>query len=269
MKPAICYEMLVVNEETAKEALKQAVKWLGLAFHPDTPGEDYINALTRDKTMMKFEAEMFDANIHNAFELLPDIYSEAIDIWHELGMITNSEYYSMQGETFITDKAELIAAIEEVLLEVVGEHGEAFHVTTELYVEDRNSLTINLLDRDGTPKVMEMAAIIHTAIFNKTGRHLGMCNNSPTDGAILVMLDESSDNIFDPLCHKKRFINSFKEYIKNPMAFQGKHSDAIVFQVLDDTLDRECFGDLWEEALKPNYEFWHQVMIFARNGISL
>lgn len=269
MKPTACYEMVVTSKEAARDMLKSIIRWCGLGFHPDTPAKDYIDPVTKEPALLPFEAEMFDANIHNAFELLDDIYQDSLDIWHELGMISNKEYYHMSGENYITDTAEVIEAIEAILLDVVGEHGEAFHVTSELYPEDRTTLTINLLDRDGTHRVMDMAQIIHDAIFKKTGRHLSIVNNSPTDGALVVFLDTSMDEPFDIDKHKKNFIKRFKDYQANdPLQYQGKHSDAIVYQTLKDVVERECYGDMWEDALSGSYEIWHQVMTWARNGLS-
>jgi hypothetical protein len=98
MKPKACYEMVVTNKETAKAMLKEVVKYIGLAFHPDTPAEEYIDVFTKKPIFEKFEAEFLNANLTNASELLDDIYDDSIEFWHEFGMIDNVTYMDLKGE---------------------------------------------------------------------------------------------------------------------------------------------------------------------------
>lgn len=268
MKPTACYEMVVTNKEAARDMLRSIIRWCGLGFHPDTPAKDYIDPVTKQPSLLKFEAEMFDANMHNAFELLDDVYQESMEIWHELGMITTEEYYTMSGLPYITDKTELIAAIDEVLLDLVAEHGEAYHVMYEHPGNEPTCIEVNLLDRDGTHTVIELIVQLSEAVYKKTGRYLSYTTNSPTDGSVLVFLDETSDNKYDPECFKKAFIAQFEAWRAGRTRYDGPHAKAIIYQTLDDVIERECFGNRWQDVLKPNFEMWHQVMCMARNGVS-
>jgi hypothetical protein len=94
LKPKACYEVFVVDKETAKEALKGIIKYLGMGFHPDTLGSQYVHISIENRTFEDFEAENLDKNIR-AIELYLDIYQETFDLWHEFGMITTEEYVDL------------------------------------------------------------------------------------------------------------------------------------------------------------------------------
>jgi hypothetical protein len=65
------------------------VRLLGLGFHPDTRGDDYING-DGSRTFSDDEATAFDATVEAMFGL-GDCYQFSLDIWRALGLITKAE----------------------------------------------------------------------------------------------------------------------------------------------------------------------------------
>ena len=99
LKPKACYKMIVTDEASAKIMLKDVIQFLGMAFHPDNCGMDYEDVATEKPTFEEFEAEMLDANINKAIELMGDnIYTYSMGVWHEFGMITDEYYKTLTGE---------------------------------------------------------------------------------------------------------------------------------------------------------------------------
>jgi hypothetical protein len=239
-----------------------------MGFHADTLGESYV-ANDGTRTFEKFEAEFYNSNLGSIYELLGDsIHTETMELWLEFGMMSTIEYYEAIGTDLEPDIEVLLKQINEVLLEVVCDKGEAVHVMSDLHPEDNFCLMVSLLDRDGKPTVLEMAEALAKALHKKTGRYLGISHNSPTDGNLLIFLNPDGDRLYEPLFFKTQFIKAFEDWKLDPLGYQGAHSKAIVYQTLDDVLDRECSGDLWKEILTPNFEMWHQVMNWNRNGMS-
>lgn len=66
--------------------MKKWIERLGLAFHPDTRGADYINDDGK-RTLSDGEAEQYDRDIDEAFETHADPYGVALTIMEELELI--------------------------------------------------------------------------------------------------------------------------------------------------------------------------------------
>lgn len=61
----------------AKAWLEEAIKYLGLGFHPDTSGHDYVNSKTGAATFTCKQGNAYDRAREQVFELLKDPYATA------------------------------------------------------------------------------------------------------------------------------------------------------------------------------------------------
>ncbi len=91
LKPQACYEITVKDLASAKSTLREIVKFIGLGFHPDNMCEDYVDSVASEPIFLNFEAANLDVNLDLISDYL-DIYDETLELWHEFGMITDTEY---------------------------------------------------------------------------------------------------------------------------------------------------------------------------------
>ena len=263
LKPEACYKMVTRDEASAKKMLKEVVKYIGLGFHPDNCGMDYTN--NEGKPMFeKLEAENLDTNILAAFDYI-SVYDTAIEAWHEFGMIDNNQYKALTGD--IMTQAKLLKIVNEIVWSFV-EADDTYCCAVDMDVSTGDTIGVRWLEFDGFPTVIAANKRLSDELYNRTGRHFLLSHNSPTDGHVLIFVDEGMDHEYDPDHFKKDFIAQFEAWQNEGVRYDGPHSKAIIFQTLDDTIGRDCECD-WRDAIKPNFEMWHQVMTFARNGISL
>lgn len=263
-RPVCAYGITVVDEKSAKETLRLIVQFLGLGFHPDTPAKDYICVTSKTPIFVYGEADMIDENIRLISEYF-DIYTEAINLWHEFGMIDTDTYQKLGGEGM--KQEDLLRLVNEIVGSFVEENDQ-WCCAVDIDVTTGDTVGVRWLELDGTHMVTAAVKRLSDELYKKTGRHFCISHNSPTDGHVLIFKDYTMDHEYDPEHFKKSFIAQFEAWLNSPTEYGGPHSRAIVFQTLDDTISRDCMGNYWQDALKPNFEMWHQVMTFARNGIS-
>jgi len=269
LKPTACYHIVVDCPNSAKQALRIIVKYLGTGFHPDTPAMDYVNNEGRP-TFEKFEAEILDLNMLNIFKHMDDVYAEAIELWHEFGMIDNEQYETLIGGTPMNYR-EKCDELEKLVNGFIGYKIDQDITGTFSASVTRDCLNdqigIRFMEEDGSPCVMPMLQEMADWLFKESGRHFCISNNSPTDGYALVFVDEGMDEVFDIHHHANTFIDMFEKWKMDPSYMSDILSKLILFQTLDDALDRQCDGTFsWKEMLDPCEEVWVQVMFWNRHG---
>ena len=266
LKPEACYKMVVTDLVSARAMLRDVVKYLGMGFHPDNCGMDYVNNEGK-RTFEKFEAEFLDANILNAMSFIDDIYYEGMNLWHEFGMLTTEEYENMMDFKKVDYQHELLDLVNAIVGEFV-EEDDKYCCAVDIDVSTGDTVGVRWMEFDGFPTAMAANKRLHVELYRRTGRHFLMSHNSPTDGHVLIFVDKSMDLEYDLDHFKKSFIAQFEAWQNEGVKYDGPHAKAIIFQTLDDTISRDCMGGYWQDALQPNFDMWHQVMTFARNGIS-
>ena len=273
LKPEACYKMVVTDEASAKKMLKEVVKFLALSFHPDTCAMDYVDVVTHRRTFEKFEAEFLDANMKNAFELLDNVYDRAIAYWHEFGMIDDERFIEMveteesQPVWAVENQENLLIRVNEIMSKFAHQDDKNCS-SVDRDVTTGETVGVRWMEYDGTHHMCDKIQELADELYYFTGRHFCISHNSPTDGHVLIFWEKNMDVKYDPDHFKKTFIAQFEAWQNDPTEPHGSHANAIIFQTLDDTIGRDCECD-WRDAIQPNLEMWHQVMMFARNGISL
>lgn len=270
LRPICCYGVTAIDVASAKETLKLIVKYLGTGFHPDTPAKDYICVVSKTPTFIYSEAEFYDKNLELIHELLDDVYAEAIELWHEFGMIDNEQYETLTGGT-IVDYKEKCDQLEKLVNEFISYKIDqditgcfSASVTRDCL---NDHVGVRFMEEDGSPRVMPLLQEMADWMFKETGRHFCISNNSPTDGHALIFVDETMDVVFDIHHHTDTFIEQFDQWKMDPSFMSDVLSKLILFQTLDDALDRQCDGTTsWKEMLDPCEEVWVQVMFWNRHG---
>jgi hypothetical protein len=143
-----------------------------------------------------------------------------------------------------------------------SEFGRAF---TTAVGDLGDQIVVHFLEEDGSSLVMDAIQEFADLVHKATGRHYCMCNNSPTDGVVLVLSDPAMDEVFDKERHKKQFISSFDNWRVTKIP-HIKPEMELVFQTLEEVIDRDSCGLEWQDELTYNIEFWYQVMYWHRNG---
>lgn len=272
LKPTACYHIVVDGPESAKQTLRIIVKYLGTGFHPDTCGMDYVTNEGKP-TFEKFEAEIFDLNMLKIIEHLDDVYSEAIELWHEFGMIDNEQYNNLTGDVMTTTKLDYSAEMDKLIKHMndfIGkkideDKDDCFCAALTKDITCGDSVSIRFMEEDGSPEVMDLLEELAIYLFESTGRHYCISNNSPTDGHALVFVDPAMDEEYNKHQFADEFKAGFDVWLKDPDSFSNRPYLHIVYQTLDDYLDRTCDGIVnWKDHLKYNEEMWYQVMMWNR-----
>lgn len=267
LKPEACYKMVVTDETSAKKCLFEMVKYLGTGFHADTLGGMYVDRKF-NPTFEKFECEFYDSNLNSIHEIFGDeIHTLAMGYWHELGMITNEEYEELGG--FMV-KVNSQKALEDVLGQILGAQSEADDSLCSTVYSDLctgDSVIIRWMEADGNSQMHVMIDFLDKELFERTGRHFNMCNNSPTDGSLLVFWEEINDEPWNRFHHVETFIELFNRWCKDPAEFAYLKEWRVQFETLDDAMDRCCTGPVnLREFFNPDEEIWAQIMDWNRNG---
>jgi hypothetical protein len=267
LRPICCYGVTVTDKATAKETLKLIVKYLGTGFNPNTPAREYVSCIDKSPVFVFSEADYYDENLALIFKYLDDVYAEAIELWHEFGMIDNKQYETLTLRRGIMTQANLLKIVNEIVWSFL-EEDDKYCCAVDIDVSTGDTVGVRWMEFDGFPTVIAANKRLSDELYKRTGRHFCLSHNSPTDGHVLIFVDKHMDTEYDPDHFKKSFIAQFEAWQNEGVRYDGPHSKAIIFQTLDDTIGRDCECD-WRDAIKPNFEMWHQVMTFARNGISL
>jgi hypothetical protein len=238
-----------------------------MGFHADTLGESYVNNEGK-ATFEKFECEFYDSNLNSICNILGDkVHTEAMDLWHEFGMVTDSEHYELTGEvkTMEIDMAAEYEKLEGYLGKILADQSEADCTNcSAMYGElmFNDSIGIRWMEHDGSNRMMKMIEWLAAELFKLSGRHYCIGNNSATDGFVLVFCDPEMDEPFNIDVHNDNFIMIFEAWSKLPSyEEQQAHWNYTLCYALDSFLDRCCDGtEDWKKYLDPNEEVWKQVM---------
>ena len=129
-----------------------------------------------------------------------------------------------------------------------------------------DSHIVRWMEADGNHLMQDMISYLDTELFEATGRHFNMCNNSPTDGAVLIFWEEMNDEAWSRTGHLEYFLASFDNWRANG-DFTNQPSLVTQFETLDDAIGRCCIDDPdLGDWFNPNEEFWVQIMNWNRNG---
>jgi len=77
------------NADEARLWLRSCAEYLGLGFHPDTRGQDYVDNGTGKRTFTRAEAKAFERAREMTFGLLDDPYADGLREWERLGLIAS------------------------------------------------------------------------------------------------------------------------------------------------------------------------------------
>jgi hypothetical protein len=267
---------VVTDETSARLCLRSMVEYIGMGFHMEELAESYVTNAD-EPTFEKFECEFYNYNLTRVCEILGDEVPKIVmSVWCELGMLTDKELQKQEEEIMANEKFDYKAECDKLenlihgfVNQKIDELGEAcftVSVTRDNCLND--SVGVRFLEEDGSHLVMDMLEDMANYLFTHSGRHYCITNNSPTDGSVLVFVDTVLDEVFDKYYFAQEFKDGFDEWLKDPQQFKNRPKQHIVYQTLDDTISRDCECN-WKDAIKYNEEMWYQVMIFARNGISL
>ena len=75
----------LIGTEEAQKIAAQWVATFGLGFHPDTTGEDYVNA-DGTRSLTDAEAVAYDADMARLFDLPGDPYAVALEAMRKAGL---------------------------------------------------------------------------------------------------------------------------------------------------------------------------------------
>ena len=129
-----------------------------------------------------------------------------------------------------------------------------------------DSIIVRWMEADGNSTMNSMIEHLDTELFKVTGRHFNMCNNTPTDGALLIFWEEMNDEQWHRSDHIDFFLKCFKNW-QIDSAYMNFREWTVQFETLDDAIGRCCIAepDL-KSWFNPDEETWVQIMDWNRNG---
>ena len=80
----ISAEIRIAQEAQGRRLLERWVVCVGVGFHPDTRGADYVDA-DDNRVFTPDEAQLYDADVELAHKLCADVYWTALDLMIEKG----------------------------------------------------------------------------------------------------------------------------------------------------------------------------------------
>ena len=161
------------------------------------------------------------------------------------------------------DLADLVSTI------LADQAEEDCTLCSAIYVDIccRDSIGVRWMEADGNSTMNRMIEHLDTELFRYTGRYFNICNNSPTDGFVLIFWEEMNDEPWERDGHKIGFIKMFESWQRMTPAEQEAHFNVILFETLEGVIDRECVGsDKWHDWIDPDHEMWYQVMCWNLQG---
>jgi hypothetical protein len=166
----------------------------------------------------------------------------------------------------VNSQQDLVALVGDILGK---QSAEDCDLCSAIYVENclSDSIGVRWMEADGNHLMHEMIEFLDTELFAATGRTFNICNNSPTEGFVMIFWEEMNDERWDRDDHKQYFIAQFESWRNNPDSFTNRPDQALVYDLLEQVLERDCSGDLWKEVLHSDYEMWYQVLRWNQLGV--
>lgn len=79
------------TEGEAVAFLRWCETYIGMGFHPDTSGAEYIDLTTGERSFTEEDAAHLDAAMDAVFDLLDDPYAVSLDLFHEINNIPRED----------------------------------------------------------------------------------------------------------------------------------------------------------------------------------